>query len=161
MRKTFFVMFFCGLACSLYAQEPKEKDRHGSWQVNKEFDENGNLIRYDSVYRYTSDQEIEGFNQEMIDSLFKGIPEMLRPIGQDMEAFFRNDPFFSEIFGVNGPRKTYSMAELEQMLRNDSLWIDQSDIDELSKEFERLHNEFLKQLHGQSKVPEKERDTIK
>ncbi|WP_224488070.1 hypothetical protein [Robertkochia flava] len=165
MERIFFLLFACGFILPGWTQNPPEKDKQGSWQVHKEFDENGNLIRYDSVYRYTSDDASEQFSQEMIDSLFKGIPEMLDPISRDMEEFFKNDPFFSQIFGADSLHPQYdtpySMEELEDYLRNDSLWIDQSDIDQLVNEMERLRQEFLRQMRGQPKVPASENDSLR
>lgn len=165
MRKTFFVMLFCGLACSLFAQEPKEKDRHRVWKVQKEYDENGNLIKYDSVYSYASDPSTLQYSQEMLDSLFRDIPKMLDPISRDMAEFFQNDPFFSQIFGSDSLSGVYSepfnMSEFEQMLRKDSLWIEEADVDQLLDEMDRLRQEFMRKLRGQPKVPEKKQDSLR
>ena len=160
-----FIIFLAGTLAICQAQEPEKEDRHGSWQVNKEFDKNGNLIRYDSVYRYTSEEASEGYTREMIDSLFRDIPKWLEPVGRDMEAFFKNDPFFSQIFGADSlhPENStpYRMEDIEDYLRRNSLWIEQADMDELADEMERLRQEFLRQMRREPKVPESETDSLR
>ena len=163
MKTIILALFIFGGIWAVQAQEPK--DKHGAWKVNKEFDENGNLIRYDSVYSWSADGNTKPYDPEMLDSLFGQIPKFLDPIGKDMAEFFDNDPFFSQIFGSKGNPNLYSepftMEEIEEMLRNDSLRVDEADVDQLLDEMERLRKEFLRQLRGQPKIPEEKRDSMR
>ncbi|WP_405291597.1 hypothetical protein [Algibacter sp. Ld11] len=43
----------------------------GSWKVDKEFDENGNLIKYDSIYSWSSSNNMEGLSPIDRDSLMQ------------------------------------------------------------------------------------------
>ncbi|THD69266.1 hypothetical protein E7Z59_02745 [Robertkochia marina] len=163
MKTIILSLFILGSIWTLQAQEPK--DKHGAWKVNKEYDENGNLIRYDSVYSWSADGAVAPYDQEMLDSLFGEIPGILEPISRDMAEFFDNDPFFSQIFGSKGNPELYSqpfsMKEFEDLLRSDSLDLDEDEIDKMLEEMDRLRLEVIKQLRGQPKVPEEKRDTIR
>jgi hypothetical protein len=68
------------------ANEPKREIK-----VNKEYDEEGNLIRYDSTYSYF----YSGFddNNNRIDSI---LDDFRRHI--DRSSFFHDDPFFNDLF---------------------------------------------------------------
>ena len=48
------------------AEAPK-----GSWKVDKEFDENGNLIRYDSIYSWSSNTKFDNLSLSDKDSLMQ------------------------------------------------------------------------------------------
>ena len=173
MKNMVFVLVLLGLVWGGQAQvtekekshgEPSQETPKGAWKVHKEFDENGNLIRYDSVYSWSSDEATRPYDQEMLDSLFGEIPRILEPIGNDMAEFFDNDPFFSQIFGSKGEPSMYSqpfsMQEIEDLLRSDSLDIDDEDIDQMLEEMDRLRLEVIKQLRGQPKSPEKQPDSL-
>ncbi|MHA7056370.1 hypothetical protein ACWGOQ_0004070 [Aquimarina sp. M1] len=45
----------------------------GSWEVNKEFDEEGNLIRYDSVYSWSSTNDLKDLASMDRDSVLKSL----------------------------------------------------------------------------------------
>ena len=44
------------------SEEKSIKEPKGSWKVDKEFDENGNLIRYDSIYSWSSDDKYDNLS---------------------------------------------------------------------------------------------------
>jgi hypothetical protein len=52
----------------------------GSWRVDKEFDEHGNLIRYDSIYSWSSNSDLDALSTFEKDSLLKSFES----------RFFRN-----------------------------------------------------------------------
>lgn len=90
-------------------EEPK-----GAWKVDKEFDENGNLIRYDSIYSWSSNSKFEDLSKFDKDSLlnnfeskfykhflqFKndGFEDIFEPDSLFSRYFF-NDDFFNSDFG--------------------------------------------------------------
>lgn len=90
-------------------QEPK-----GTWKVDKEFDENGNLIRYDSIYSWSSNDKLENLLLPDKDSLiqsfksrfissFSGFEnKLLEGVSSQDSLFlkhFFNDTFFESNFG--------------------------------------------------------------
>ncbi|TDQ30920.1 hypothetical protein CLV82_1617 [Zeaxanthinibacter enoshimensis] len=70
MKRLIILLFIMLLSSSCNGQEAREKHDsakapEGSWKVNKEYDEAGNLIRYDSIYSWSS---MSGFrNDKMMD----------------------------------------------------------------------------------------------
>lgn len=86
----------------------------GSWKVDKEFDENGNLIRYDSIYSWSSSNKFDDLPEIGKDSLLKsfeskffrnfshfesqGFENMFTPDSLFSKHFF-NDDFFKSDFG--------------------------------------------------------------
>ncbi len=90
-------------------EEPK-----GTWKVDKEFDENGNLIRYDSIYSWSSNSVFDDLSMIGKDSLVKsfeskffrnfsqfenqGFENMFTPDSLFSKHFF-NDDFFKSDFG--------------------------------------------------------------
>ena len=78
--------------------EPK-----GTWKVDKEFDENGNLIKYDSIYSWSSDDKYNNLSMSEHDSLmqsfnlrrFSNFSEFKN---QGFEDIFSKDSLFSKHF---------------------------------------------------------------
>jgi hypothetical protein len=86
----------------------------GTWKVDKEFDDNGNLIRYDSVYSWSSNAQFDNLSDLDRDSLmqsfksrfFKHYSEFENEGFEDVfsqdslfsKRFF-NDDFFGSDFG--------------------------------------------------------------
>ncbi|GLB52695.1 hypothetical protein NBRC110019_17350 [Neptunitalea chrysea] len=77
----------------------KQETPKGNWTVNKEFDENGNLTSYDSIYTY-------GYSSDGNDTLpFNNKEEVMKHFQQyfgntQMPSQFMNQ-FFSDSLGVN------------------------------------------------------------
>jgi len=126
MRKIGLLLLVAVLATACNAQEGNKglsdnskgtKDVEapdGSWKVDKEFDENGNLIRYDSIYTWSSGADLAHLGNLDRDSLlqsfqsrihknFSGIdPEQFEDFFQDDSLFtkrFMDEDFFSSAFG--------------------------------------------------------------
>lgn len=97
-----------------------QTEPRGTWKVNKEVDENGNLIRYDSIYTYAygnvngkeippqkMDSALASFQKYMRQQMPQGfIPDLQAPFGSDSlrndffeKGFFENhwDDFFPEM----------------------------------------------------------------
>ena len=114
----------------------------GTWKVDKEFDENGNMIRYDSIYSWSS-KDIDELKLENPDSLLQsfqsrfyrnfskmdtiGFKEMFSPDSSFTKRFFGND-FFTSDFG-------------EDFL----------DIERLHKRMEHMQHDFLEKYHSEFK----------
>ena len=177
MRNIFFLLMLAGFAVGCHAQhqEPKEKTPEtiqnqesplGSWKVNKEFDENGNLIRYDSVYSWSSDGQGKALTQEEIDSLFSGLPSFFGqqgdPINGHLAELFRNDPYLKQFFGndTTAMPSPFGTSPFGKWMMNDSLWMNNPDHDQIMEEMERMHRDFMQQFREQPLIPA-ERDTLR
>ena len=103
----------------------------GSWQVNKEFDENGNLTRFDSIYSWSSSGNVKSIDN---DSIFSKMQSMMQkqfsmhqgPLRNGfmkndsiMKQFFSddffNDNFFSNTIPLGMPHMDDIMKHMESM----------------------------------------------
>lgn len=122
--KNYILLFtVCLLMVSCNAQNNKadnlERDNttpetpKGSWKVHKEFDENGNLTRYDSIYSWSSHDtyNTKGINKDSLMQSFKsrfysnfsrfedeGFQDVFSQDSLFSKRFF-NDDFFGSSFG--------------------------------------------------------------
>ena len=78
--KRYILLFMIGLlsiSCSGQKKESKEnksniaEDPKGAWKVDKEYDDNGNLIRYDSIYSWSSNSKLNDLSNADRDSLLQ------------------------------------------------------------------------------------------
>ena len=79
-------------------EEPK-----GNWKVNKEFDENGNLIQYDSIYSWSSENKFDNLSPETKDSLLQSFKSRFFTNfsgfkSEGFENIFSQDSLFSNHF---------------------------------------------------------------
>ncbi|WP_281987017.1 hypothetical protein [Aquimarina aggregata] len=82
------VFFITAVSNMIYSQDEKDNNQPDERiEVNKEYNEQGNLIRYDSIYSYSSSNS--NINRKQMDSIFKN--------------FFpnQNSSFFGNPFGNN------------------------------------------------------------
>lgn len=144
MKKVSLFLFVAILATSCNAQNPKPKDDNlaktrannkystvpkGSWKVNKELDENGNIIRYDSIYSWSSSKNLQDLSHIEKDSLLK---EMHFKMQQQFSMFktqgyfnlmesdsimdqFFSDDFFTGKTPNNSPNMEDLMIRMEAM----------------------------------------------
>ncbi len=146
MKKVMLFLFVAILATSCNAQNSDtSKDKisksetpqdaitkpKGSWKVNKEVDENGNVIRYDSIYSWSSSDQMKGFDN---DSIFKKMQSMMQKrfsmfqhhngtgfVEHDsiMKHFFSEDFFKNDLFpggfNSNFPSMDDMMKRMEAM----------------------------------------------
>ncbi len=75
----------------------------GTWKVNKEFDEDGNLIRYDSIYSWSSNNNLNELALSNPDSLLKSFrSKFYRNFSkfddQRFENLFAEDSLFTDRF---------------------------------------------------------------
>lgn len=102
-----------------------------TWKVDKEVDENGNIIKYDSVYSYSySNMDSIPFTMDL-DSIMKGIPFFshgnLSSIMQDQDlghifdrdSLIQGNRFFEEFFER---QRNGDFSEMKQLMQQmDSL----------------------------------------
>lgn len=129
MRKylTFLMALFLSLT-SCQSQDKKEEDvakednkkeveqPKGKWKVDKEFDEDGNLIRYDSIYSWSSNNSLNDLKALDRDSLLNNFEsKFYRRFSQyksqgfddifEQDSLFGNhffnDNFFESDFGMD------------------------------------------------------------
>ncbi|GAA3521639.1 hypothetical protein GCM10022393_40070 [Aquimarina addita] len=79
------------------------KEPKGNWEVNKEFDENGNLIRYDSIYSWSSNDKYDNLSLSERDSLMQSFKSRFFTKfsgfkNQGFEDVFSKDSLFSNHF---------------------------------------------------------------
>jgi hypothetical protein len=108
----------------------------GSWKVNKEFDDNGNMIRYDSIYSWSS----TGVNDDMsirdIDSIMQSYRSLINGrfsvLGNDdLSNFFLRDSLFPNNFN-------------SQDLFGKSLNQNFMEMDSIRRRMEKIRSEMLK-----------------
>ncbi|WP_411893637.1 hypothetical protein [Winogradskyella sp. A2] len=139
MKKVALFLFVAILATSCNAQESNSSKKEiaesetqkdsitepkGSWNVHKEVDENGNIIRYDSIYSWSSSG-----NSKVIDndSIFNKMQSMMQrrfsmfqsPSGNTfahhdsiMKQFFSDDFFRDDFFSNNLNRNFPNMDDM-------------------------------------------------
>jgi hypothetical protein len=139
MKKVFLFLFVAILTSSCNAQDfknqnsssEKSKDSinqpKGSWKVNKEYDENGNIMRYDSIYSWSSSGNLKGFDNDSIFNKMQSMmqkrfsmfqsPNRLSFSEHDsiMKRFFSND-FFKDDFFSNG--MSLGMPNMDDMIKH-------------------------------------------
>lgn len=137
---------------SCNAQEKKEKDSamkaennqetvrpKGNWKVNREFDENGNLISYDSTYVY-SYSTINGdtISDANMDEIQKNFRQFFRNNGMgsqtDLMDSFMNDSIGTGNFFNNGFFSHHMMS---------------NDFQEQIRKMDSIHQQFLRQYYPQ------------
>jgi len=85
------------------SEEKSVKEPKGSWKVDKEFDENGNLIRYDSIYSWSSDNKYDNLSFSERDSLMQSFKSRFFTNfsvfeNREFEDVFSKDSLFSKHF---------------------------------------------------------------
>ena len=131
-------------------KETNESDRKlvekpkGSWKVNKEFDEDGNLIRYDSIYSWSSNGKFDNLSMVDKDSLMQSFKSRFfaNYSGFENEGFenvFSQDSLFSkrffndDFFGSNFGNDFMDIDKLRQQM-----------IARQKKFLEKYQSEFIK-----------------
>ena len=121
------------------AEQPK-----GSWKVDKEFDENGNLIRYDSIYSWSSNNKFNDLSLMDKDSLLKSFESkffsgLSHFENQGFEDIFSKDSLFSkhffndDFFGSDFGKDFMNIDKIRQQM-----------IERQKKFLEKYQSEFIK-----------------
>ncbi|QVY66385.1 hypothetical protein [Polaribacter sp. Q13] len=120
-------------------EEPK-----GTWKVDKEFDENGNLTKYDSIYSWSSNKKLENLSLSDRDSLIESFKSRFFSNfsgfeNQGFDNVFSKDSLFSKHF--------FNDHFFESEFGNDFMNIDtlrQQMIVRQKKFLEKYQSEFIK-----------------
>ena len=120
----------------LTAEQPK-----GTWKVDKEFDENGNMIRYDSIYSWSSTDDFGDLAQKNPDSLLQSFQsKFYRNFkGFDNQRFgdlFAEDSLFTKRFFDDG----FFGSEFGE---------DFMDIDRIRDRMETMQQKFLERYQSE------------
>ncbi|SDE16163.1 hypothetical protein SAMN05421636_103459 [Pricia antarctica] len=116
--------------------KPLKEVPKGTWKVDKELDENGNMIKYDSIYSWSSDNSLQNLTNEEMDSIMQhfgaAFGERFGDLkDQDLAGFFNRDSLFTkEFFGKN-----FMDGNFDQHFSN---------LDDLREQMETLRQQFLK-----------------
>jgi len=113
----------------------------GSWRVDKEFDENGNLIRYDSIYSWSSNGDIDNLTSFGRDSLLQSLKSKFFTNfstfeNQGFEDVFAQDSLFS--------KRYFNDDFFESNFGKDFM-----DIDKIREQMMERQKQFLKKYHSE------------
>ena len=145
------------------AQSDIQKDSiaapKGSWKVNKEVDKNGNIIRYDSIYSWSSSGNLKSMDN---DSIFKKMQSMMQkrfsmfqsPNGNTfadhdsiMKQFFSDD-FFKDDFFSNGFNS--NMPNMDDMMKR---------MEAIKQQFFNDNHRYIIPPEQKKNLPEKKKKT--
>ncbi|MDO6598168.1 hypothetical protein Q4512_14690 [Oceanihabitans sp. 2_MG-2023] len=116
----------------------------GSWKVDKEFDENGNLIQYDSIYSWSSNDKfntLSNFSRDSLMQSFKSrfFSDFSKFKNEGFEDVFSQDSLFSkrffndDFFGSSFGKDFMDIDKIrEQMLERQKIFL------------EKYQSEFIK-----------------
>ena len=118
----------------------------GNWEVKKEFDKEGNLIRYDSIYSWSSSDYTNRLGDLNRDSLFSSYKSKFSKHfsyfnQNDFNNFFEDDSIFAKHF-------------FEEDFFESPLGKDFINLDLLHKRMEEMHKRFMGQYVPEHKEEE-------
>ncbi len=151
MRHIVMVALVAALATSCQAQDKQngnitaqnsgtsaQQQPKGRWKVNKETDENGNLIKYDSIYTYSSSGNYGQLKTEDMDSIVNAMQAQFSAQMGNMPSIMGQSDLIRQFFN-NGP------------FGNDSTQV--SDFDDMRKQIEAIEQQFMQQARPQPIIP--------
>jgi len=120
----------------------------GTWKVDKEFDENGNMIRYDSIYSWSSGDDFAQLGKADQDSLLRSF----------QSRFYRNfsridDPRYKDLFADDS---LFTKRFFDNDFFGSQFGKDFMDIDRVRERMEAMQKEFLERYQSQFVNPEEE-----
>ena len=133
------------------AQRPDEFYTSDQWEISKGFDAHGNLVVYENSFTSVKVSDKEKEHRQMMEAFFEGIPENFDPMSTEMHNFMRQLPYYGQAYTYDSDSpKHYSPpttmeemeSSLEKYLRNAS----QTDMEELTREFRELYEEYQRYL---------------
>lgn len=134
--------------------EKKEEDSktinepQGAWKVDKEFDENGNLIRYDSIYSWSSNNTYNNLSSSDRDSLIQSFKSNF------FKSFsgFKNNGF-DDVFSKDSLFSNYYFND--DFFKSD-FGSDFMDIDKIRQQMVKRQKQFLEKYRSEFIKPEDE-----
>ena len=155
MRKYGLLVLSALLTLSCNSQEKKNEDKDelkgkeekiaetpkGSWKVNREFDEDGNLIRYDSIYSWSSNTDLNDLASMDKDSVLKSMQSRFYRSFSDF-----NSEGFPDIFGRDSlfTRRFFTDDFFESEFGQDFM-----DIDRVRERMENMQRKFLERYQSE------------
>ena len=120
----------------------------GTWKVDKEFDENGNLIRYDSIYSWSSTDNLGELAQRNPDSLLQSF----------RSKFYRNfshidNQRFGDLFSDDS---LFTKKFFDNDFFDSDFGEDFMDIDRIRKRMETMQQRFLERYQSEFEKLENE-----
>jgi hypothetical protein len=161
MKKQMLSLMFALLCISCNGQEGKAQKEElknsesniveepkGSWKVDKEFDENGNLIRYDSIYSWSSESKFDNLSPSDRDSIMQTFKS----------RFFRNfshfeNEGFNDIFSQDS---LFSKRFFNDDFFGSSFGKDFMDIDKVRQQMLARQKQFLEKYQSEFIKPKDE-----
>jgi hypothetical protein len=128
--------------------EVLEEKPQGTWRVDKEFDEDGNLIRYDSIYSWSSDNVYKDLNTLERDSLL----EQFKMRFFKQYSHFEDDGFES-LFGVDS---TFSKRYFNDDFFNSDFGKDFREVDDIFQHMIERQKALLEKYQRKYIAPEPE-----
>lgn len=160
--KTYLLLLMVGLlsmGCNAQENQSKKIENtksdntlveqpEGTWIVDKEFDENGNLIRYDSIYSWSSNGEYDKLSLNDKDSLMQSFKSRFFKNysgfdGEGFSAVFSQDSLFANHF--------FNDDFFDSNFGNDLM-----DIDKLREQMMAREKKFLEKYQSEFIKPEPE-----
>ncbi len=127
------------------AEEPK-----GTWKVDKEFDEQGNLIRYDSIYSWSSDEKMNDLTSLNKDSLLNSFESKFYKHFSHFENDGFEDVFAQDsLFGKHFFNKGFFESDFGK---------DFMDIDKIRQQMVARQKKFLEKYQSDLLKPKEENE---
>ena len=120
----------------------------GSWKVDKEFDDKGNLIRYDSIYSWSSNGKIDDFSTVDKDSLLQSFKSRFFTNFSDFEK-----KGFDDVFSQDS---LFSNHFFNDDFFNSDFGKDYMDIDEITQQMIARQKNFLEKYRSEFIRPKDE-----
>ncbi len=160
MKKIAILSLAAILTLSCNAQENKKEEKllneHGTklhesdeplgtWKVDKEFDERGNLIRYDSIYSWSSVDNFDALSSLDRDSILQSM----------QSEFYKNfshfsDQGFDDVFSSDS---LFTNKFFDDAFFTSQFGEDFRDIDRMNKRMEAMRRNFLEKYQPELKKP--------
>ena len=167
MKKVILFFFVAILATSCNAQEPKTSKNDiskadvkqdslrkpkESWKVNKEVDENGNIIRYDSIYSWSSSGNLKGMDKDSILNKMHSMMQKRFSMFQSprINSFAEHDSIMKQFFSDDFLKDDFFSNGLNPGMPN---------MDDMIKRMEAMRQHFFNDNHRYIIPPEKEKKT--
>jgi hypothetical protein len=127
-------------------QEKITEEPKGTWKVDKEFDEQGNLIRYDSIYSWSSDEKLNDLTSFDKDSLLNSFKSKFYKHYSHFENEGFEDVFAQDsIFGKHFLNNDFFESDFGK---------DFMDIDKIRQQMIARQKKFLKKYQSEFKKSE-------
>lgn len=167
MKKIIVLLLINMWHINMFSQENgKETVPKGKWRVSKEYDDQGNMISYDSVYVWSSGnmRDFEFFKNDSLAHHFKGfirdfeMPKFNFREGDSLEMgvsdFFRGFEFPEMNFRWFENDSIHPQEHMRRFFGNEEIDFEK-EIEELKKQIEEMQNNFDEKQKSETVEPKK------